>query len=541
MTASSSWHPARRPVIRVYLLLLLLATEVVAVSEWLDTSRLRRGGLIVSMVAEWGSTGLRAAVAFALIWVVFGRSRGGNRGVFAELEGRPLGLPFAPLHALAAAVFVWLSVRLYGAGESGDGWGAAWIAAGILAAVTAALLFVPWRTWWRLLRGASDIWLFALGLTAVAIPVSNFAQGLWSASRSFTFSAVCALADPFLSEFHSDPAQFIIGTPRFQVGISHMCGGLEGIGLVLVFGAAWLWFFRQDYRFPASLLLLPAGAVTMYALNAVRLAALLAIGDAGYREVAEIGFHSQAGWISFVCVSLAICWASRRVAWFGKSVGAAAVAAEEDSSPWNVPWLAPFVAILAAAMVSRALSGSFEWLYPLRVAAAAGALWWGRAEYRKLDWSVSGAAAAAGIAVFALWVGMEWLRPHPPDAAVLTGLAQLGAAGRIAWLAARVAGSAVTVPLAEELAFRGFLFRRLVSADFVAVDPRRATAWAWVASSAAFGFLHGDRWPIAMLAGAAFAWAYSRRGSIGDAAAAHAIANALLSAWVLATGQTQLW
>ena len=37
-------------------------------------------------------------------------------------------------------------------------------------------------------------------------------------------------------------------------------------------------------------------------------------------------------------------------------------------------------------------------------------------------------------------------------------------------------GSSIVVPVAEELAFRGYLLRRLIDADFTAVSPRQVTA-----------------------------------------------------------------
>ena len=61
------------------------------------------------------------------------------------------------------------------------------------------------------------------------------------------------------------------------------------------------------------------------------------------------------------------------------------------------------------------------------------------------------------------------------------------------WLAARVVGSVATVPLAEELAFRGFLTRRMISAEFDTVPPGRFTWISFAVSSVAFGVLH-DRW-----------------------------------------------
>jgi CAAX prenyl protease-like protein len=112
---------------------------------------------------------------------------------------------------------------------------------------------------------------------------------------------------------------------------------------------------------------------------------------------------------------------------------------------------------------------------------------------------------------------------------------------KTAWIALRVFGAVVTAPMAEELAFRGFLLRRLESEDFHVVAPGTVSWIAILLSSAAFGALHGERWIAGTIAGAIYALAYLRRGSIGDAVAAHATTNALISAAVILAGQWQLW
>jgi CAAX prenyl protease-like protein len=97
------------------------------------------------------------------------------------------------------------------------------------------------------------------------------------------------------------------------------------------------------------------------------------------------------------------------------------------------------------------------------------------------------------------------------------------------------------VPVAEELAFRGFLLRRLAREVFEAVEPRSAGLLAVVLSSLVFGLFHGDRWLAGSLAGLVYAGVYCRRGSIGDAALAHGLTNAFLAVYVLSTGNWQLW
>jgi CAAX prenyl protease-like protein len=112
---------------------------------------------------------------------------------------------------------------------------------------------------------------------------------------------------------------------------------------------------------------------------------------------------------------------------------------------------------------------------------------------------------------------------------------------RITWIAIRTLAAVVTVPIAEELAFRGFLLRRLVSSDFDSVPLRGLHWFALLASSVVFGLLHGGRWVVGTAAGVSYGLLQARRGRIGDAAAAHAVSNALLAAYVLIFQQWQFW
>src|ERR1700685_3437129 len=112
------------------------------------------------------------------------------------------------------------------------------------------------------------------------------------------------------------------GTSQFAVSIAEICSGLEGVGLMLVFCCAWLWYFRQEFRFPRVLLVIPVALVLVFALNALRIAAVLLIGNAGYERIAMIGFHSQAGWIAFNLVAFAVALLAKRSAWLNRSASA---------------------------------------------------------------------------------------------------------------------------------------------------------------------------------------------------------------------------
>jgi exosortase E/protease (VPEID-CTERM system) len=339
----------------------------------------------------------------------------------------------------------------------------------------------------------------------------------------------------------ADPETSRLGTPGFSVTIDPACSGYEGIGLLWIFLGTYLWVERRDFRFPRALVLFPIGTVLVGLANCLRIAALVVIGTRVSPAVALGGFHSQAGWIAFLAVSLGLLAAARRVAF----LRAADALPETDAGPNPAsPYLAPLFAILATAMLTGAFSDGFDRYYPLRVLTAAAVFWSFRDRYRSHGWPCSWdwPSAAIGSGVFVLWMALE------PTAAVSDaasrpterGVMSLPLAWSTTWVLFRIVGAVVTVPLAEELAFRGYLMRRLVAPEFEAVPAGRFTAWSVLACSVLFGVLHG-RWFAGTLAGLAYGWAFARRGKLGDAVLAHATTNALIAAWVLVMGQWSLW
>jgi CAAX prenyl protease-like protein len=147
---------------------------------------------------------------------------------------------------------------------------------------------------------------------------------------------------------------------------------------------------------------------------------------------------------------------------------------------------------------------------------------------------------AAGVLVLALWAGID-MATGAPAAAMPAELRDASPGLRILWIALRTLSAAVTVPVAEELAFRGYLIRQLMSRDFEALPP---TAFSWPAlliSSVIFGVLHGGRWMAGVAAGVIYGLVFVRRGRIADSILAHAVTNALLAAMVVFGGAWQYW
>jgi exosortase E/protease (VPEID-CTERM system) len=342
---------------------------------------------------------------------------------------------------------------------------------------------------------------------------------------------------------------------------------MEGLVLVLVFTSVWLWYFRKECRFPQALLLIPVAMLCIWLLNIVRLSALVFIGDTISPEIATVGFHSHVGWIAFIIVALTFFVATQRLSWVRKepSPGLAADGRthnagpatgqemfeqpreERGESPAIRAYLVPFLAILAASFVSKAASGNFEWLYPLRFVVALIALKHYWPELKKLNWRVGWLAPLCGVAVFLVWIAPSWLAHQQVVSPIGSALAALSPAARWSWIAFRCVAAIVTVPIAEELAFRGYLARRFISREFEQISFSGLTVLPVALSSVAFGMMHmqnlGDWRHLALgtLAGLAFAGVLRWKGRMGDAVAAHATCNLLLAAWVLGFGDWAQW
>ena len=210
----------------------------------------------------------------------------------------PAATPFSETHLIAGTPRVL-------AGLTAGLWG---IAAGVF-------FFIPPKTLRELLKSVDSAWIYAV----LRQPSSRAGAGGGQQTFVETHDRLDVRISPVASKPLGErgvvavPATGTLGTQRFAVEIAPACSGLEGVGLMLIFSVLWLWCFRNDYRFPRALLLIPIGIVAIFILNSVRIAALILIGDAGATTVALGGFHSQAGWIAFNGVALGLASLAHRV------------------------------------------------------------------------------------------------------------------------------------------------------------------------------------------------------------------------------------
>ncbi len=186
-----------------------------------------------------------------------------------------------------------------------------------------------------------------------------------------------------------------------------------------------------------------------------------------------------------------------------------------------------------------------RWIYPIKAFAVAACLIFYWRHYTELssavrvsfaDWML---AIAVGVVVFVLWINLDqgWLTMGESD-----GFNPMSPDDSLNWflVISRILGAAVVVPLMEELFWRSFLLRWIVTPNFLALEPAKVTAKAFIITAVLFGFEHG-LWFAGILAGVAYAWLYMRSNNLWVAVISHGVTNAVLGIWVVSTGNWQFW
>jgi exosortase E/protease (VPEID-CTERM system) len=527
---------------RLGLLAVLLFGEKLVLEALVDERRAQTAhglGAFVRYAQHWGLRYLLTFIAAALMLAIV-RAQRSPLALDATQRLPGLRVSWLTAHAVLVAALAPLSYLLYRGDVTSFGFAAmagVWVLTSAAAVMAASIGLIPPGVWLQGIRSLGRGWIYAATVALLGTSAWYGSESLWASTTAVTFELVKAVLTPFLPDLITDPVDRVIGTTHFAVEISEVCSGLEGLGLMLAFSAVWLIYFRREYIFPRALVLIPISLAAIFGLNVLRIAALFLIGNSGFPDVALYGFHSQAGWIAFNVVAGAVVYFSRRNPWLNRDVHAP-VAATKVHNPTAL-YLMPLLSILAAGALSHAMSGRFEILYPLRFIACVAIIAVYRENLVQLDWRFSWRAPIFGLAVFLIW--MASARAILPVSSMPDALTSLSPVARVIWIMSRLLASILTVPIAEELAYRGYLMRRLGHSDFESV-PFTAVRWpALVVSSVAFGMAHGALWLPGCVAGFVYGKLSIRTGRLGEALVAHATTNALIAAAVLGGDEWQLW
>ena len=222
-------------------------------------------------------------------------------------------------------------------------------------------------------------------------------------------------------------------------------------------------------------------------------------------------------------------------------------------TPSSRPWLA-YVAPFAAFLVLTALESQlpqvseaphptwYSLAYAVKIAVVAAVAWACRSAWRDLSprptWVCFALAVGLGLVVTTLWVGLDGRYPPIPGLGKRQGFdpTSLPLVGRVGFLAVRLFGLVVLVPLIEELFWRLFLMRWIVDPDdFTRVPIGRVTLGAASVTSILFALEHPE-WLPALLTGLAWAGLLWQTRSVAACFVSHLTANLALGVYVLATG-----
>jgi CAAX prenyl protease-like protein len=219
-----------------------------------------------------------------------------------------------------------------------------------------------------------------------------------------------------------------------------------------------------------------------------------------------------------------------------------------------LPWVLPFFLYLLLTQIPPQFPRHYPLLYALCVLAV-GVVTIGLLRGRGLVRCHRQVLAGIlfGIAGIALWIFLadldlerylftllpEGLRPQP-RAAFNPFLEIVHPASRWGFVAVRLLGIAVLVPVAEELFWRGFLLRWIIAADWQAVEPGRYSFKSFFWVTLLFTLAHPE-WLAAaaycMLMNLLIYW----KKDLWNCIVAHSVSNLCLAIYVLATGTWKLW
>jgi exosortase E/protease (VPEID-CTERM system) len=435
---------------------------------------------------------------------------------------------YAGASAVLAAALVCAEMVLQHATLGAAAWAVfgAWAVGAAIALALLLIAFAPAPFWRSLVRGRGGLIVASIGAGIAIAGAAYLSQRSWDLLADATLRLSFYILYAFEPSVWIDLPSQTMGLAGFNVWINSYCSGYEGVGLVLASLGLYIAAFRKKLRFPHVLALLPLAGLTVWVLNAVRIAALVAIGAYVSPDLAIDGFHSQAGWIAFLGVTTLFILIAHGSSYFRRQAPSRAL---DSAVVLALALLAPFAALMAGRMLVG-VAGGGPWLQVGVMAAPLLALTLAWPRLRALFGPLSLEPIAVGVLVGALWIATQ---PHGNAAPLGAWLDGQDAGAAALWLALRCVGFALIVPLAEELAFRGYLHRALLRRRFDEAPPAAFGWLPFVAASLLFGAMHG-RWLAGALAGAAFALTLYRSKSLTGPVAAHVAANAAIFVWAAA-------
>lgn len=218
----------------------------------------------------------------------------------------------------------------------------------------------------------------------------------------------------------------------------------------------------------------------------------------------------------------------------------------------TIPRVIPFAIYILFLVAGNAIAQLFDgfsidvsWLYLIKIISVTIALVYFWPRYDELRTKPPAQdfvyAGVAGMIVFVIWIFPypSWLASGKEVAGINPMLEQM-TLQNILWMTTRVLGATLIVSVMEELFWRSFIMRWFDNKDFLAIDPGKITAFAYIGSACLFALEH-HLWLAGLFAGLVYGELYKTYKNIWIPIFAHAVTNGMLGIWVVLTGNWQYW
>jgi uncharacterized protein len=214
-----------------------------------------------------------------------------------------------------------------------------------------------------------------------------------------------------------------------------------------------------------------------------------------------------------------------------------------------LPYVLPFAVFLAFLAIQKVFPIPLTLEYTIRDFVLAVVLFACSRQVIELHSFHRLEAVILGVAVFLVWVGPDLIFPTYRQHWLfqnflmgrLTNSIPENAISNPLVLWPRIIQAVVMVPILEELFWRAWLMRWLISPQFEKVPLGAYQAGAFWITAVLFASEHGPYWDVGLVAGVAYNWWMVRTRRLGDCILVHAVTNACLCGYVVATRHWEYW
>lgn len=213
--------------------------------------------------------------------------------------------------------------------------------------------------------------------------------------------------------------------------------------------------------------------------------------------------------------------------------------------PW-LPYVLPFALFMLLTEPARFFPALIPYLYVSKTILVGGLLWFWREKYAadfsdKLSMSELFIAIACGLLVLIIWIVPEEFLLQVGQSKGFDPYSLGGSQGAaMALICVRLLGSALVVPIMEELFWRSFFMRYLINPDFRSISIGAFSWFSFLGVAVMFGLEH-HRVIVGILAGLLYGLLLVRQKNLKGVVVAHATTNLGLGLYVIFTKNWLFW